>query len=176
MSWIRGRIDRLRYLWRAALEENSDPRKFAFAVAVGTIVSASPVPPVLGLRSAAAVGGAWLSRCSKLTTWLSCHIFAGPLWVFAAMVEVRIGSFMLRRPPPQWGHTAAERLETARHALLAWWIGGLIFAPLCGVVAYFIARPIAARYQERRARRLAAEAASSATTAETTTEERASDG
>ncbi len=177
MSWIRRRIDKIRYLWRAALEENADPRKFAFAVAVGTVVSASPVPPVLGLRSASAVGGAWLTRCSKLTTWLASHTFVGPLWVFAAMVEVRIGSFVLQRPPPTWGHTAAERLDAARHALLAWWIGGVFFSPLCGLIAYWIARPIAGRYLERRARRLAAEAESATASAEpTTVSERVSDG
>jgi uncharacterized protein (DUF2062 family) len=176
LTWVRRRLDRLRYLWRAALEENADPHKFAFAVAVGTVVSASPVPPVLGLRSAAAVGGAWITRCSKLTTWLSCHIFAGPLWVFAAMIEVRVGSFLLRRSPPTWGHSASERLDTARHALLAWWIGGVLFAPVCGFIAYWIARPIARRYLERRARRLAAEAASaSAATPPATVSDRVSE-
>ncbi|MBI2389802.1 MAG: DUF2062 domain-containing protein [Deltaproteobacteria bacterium] len=153
MSWIRRRIDRLRYLWRMALEEATDPAKFALAVAVGTAVSASPVPPVLGLRSFSALGGAWLVRCSKLTAWLSCHLFVGPLWVAAAVIEVRIGSFILRRPSPVWGVTAGDKIDAARHALLAWWVGGLLFAPLCGVVAYWIAKPIHARYLARRARR-----------------------
>lgn len=162
MSWIRNRIDKIRYLWRAALEENADPKKFAFAVAVGVVVSASPVPPVLGLRSASAIFAAWITRTSKLTTWLACHVFAGPLWIAAAVLEVRVGSFLLRRPPPIWGHTAAEKLNAARHALLAWWIGGVLVSPLFGVLAYFIARPIARRYLERRARRLAAEATTSA--------------
>lgn len=152
MSWIRRRIDRLRYLWRMALEENTDPSKFALAVAVGTVVSAAPIPPVLGLRSFSALGGAWLVRCSKLTAWLACHLFVGPLWVAAAVLEVQIGSFLLGRPSPLWGQTAAEKLEAARHALLAWWVGGLLFAPLCGVAAYWIARPIHARYLARRAR------------------------
>jgi len=153
VSWIRKRIDRLRYLWRMALEENNDPKKFAFAVAVGVTVSASPVPPVLGLRSGASIAGAWVTKCNKLTAWLSCHVFAGPLWVIAAMFEVRLGSFLLRRPQPIWGHTAAERLDAARHALLAWWIGGAILSPLCGLLAYWIARPLARRYFERKARR-----------------------
>ena len=164
MSWLRNRLDRLRYLWRSALEENADPAKFAFAVAIGVTVSASPVPPVLGLRSAAAVGGAWLGRTSKLTTWLSCHIFAGPLWIMAAVLEVRIGSFILRRPPPNWGHTATAKLDAARHALLAWWIGGVLVSPICGLLAYFIAKPIARRYLERRARRLAESAKESTAT------------
>lgn len=164
MSWLGRRRDRLVALWRAALEENADPAKFALAVAVGVTVSASPVPPVLGLRSAAAVGGAWLTKTSKLTTWLSCHLFAGPLWIMAAVLEVRIGSFLLRRPPPVWGHSATERLDAARHALLAWWIGGVIFSPLCGLLAYFIAKPLARRYLERRARRLANAAAESTAT------------
>ncbi len=156
MSFFRKRIDKLRYLWRMALEENADPKKFAFAFAVGTVVSASPVPPVLGLRSGAALGSAWLTRCSKITAFLSCHVMAGPLWVLCAMVEVRIGSFLLRRAPPVWGTTAHERLEAARHALLAWWIGGVVFAPFCGVVAYFLALVIARRYRARRDRLAAA--------------------
>ncbi len=154
MSWIRRRIDRVRYLWRMALEENNDPKKFAFAVAVGITVSASPVPPVLGLRSASAVGGAWITKCNKLTAWLSCHLFAGPLWVLAAMLEVRVGAFLLQRPQPVWGSTAAERLDAARHALFAWWVGGVLVSPLFGLLAYLITRPFARAYFERKARRL----------------------
>jgi uncharacterized protein (DUF2062 family) len=165
VSWIRKRIDKIRYLWRAAIEENADPKKFSFAVAVGVVVSAAPVPPVLGLRSASAVAAAWLTKCSKLTTWLACHVFVGPLWVGAAVIEVRIGSFVLRRPPPHWGTTATEKLDAARHALLAWWIGGVPFSLLCGVLAYFITKPIARRYLERRAKRLATTNAESKTAA-----------
>lgn len=153
MSWIRARIDRLRYLWRSALEENADPRRFAFSVAVGLTVSASPVPPVLGFRSMSALFAAWLTRCSKLTAFLACHLCAGPLWVLAAILEVRVGSFLLQRPPPVWGSTAAERLAAARHALAAWWVGGVLVSPLIGAIAYAIALPIAKKYQERKARR-----------------------
>jgi uncharacterized protein (DUF2062 family) len=136
-----------------ALEENNDPKKFAFAVAVGVTVSASPVPPILGLRSASAIGGAWITKSNRLTAWLSSHVFAGPLWVLAAMLQVRVGSFLLRRPQPIWGHTTTERLEAARHALLAWWVGGILISPLFGLLAYAIARPLAAKYFARRARR-----------------------
>jgi uncharacterized protein (DUF2062 family) len=153
VSWFRKRIDRVRYLWRMALEENNDPKKFAFAVAVGVMVSASPVPPILGLRSGASIGGAWITKCNKLTAWLSSHVFAGPLWVLAAMLEVRLGSFILQRPQPLWGHTAGERLAAARGALLAWWIGGIILSPMFAFVAYCITRPIARKYLERKARR-----------------------
>lgn len=150
MSWLRRRIDRVRYLWRRALEENNDPHKFAFAVAIGTTVSASPVPPVLGMRSFSTIGLAWLTRSSKLAAFMASHSFIGPMWVVAAVIEVQIGSFILRRPPPTWGDTAAAKLDAARHALLAWWIGGVLFAPLCGFLAYLIARPIHARYLARR--------------------------
>jgi uncharacterized protein (DUF2062 family) len=173
VSWVRNRIDKIRYLWRMALEENADPHKFAVAVAVGVVVSASPVPPVLGLRSAAALGGAGITKCSKLTAWLASHVFVGPLWVLAVMIEVRLGSFILQRPPPVWGHSAAERLEAARHALAAWWIGGIPFSLLSGVLAYYITRPIARRYMERRARRKAiADAELAATLGESPARER----
>lgn len=152
MSWLRHRIDRVRYLWRRALEENDDPHNFAFAVAIGTTISASPVPPVLGMRSFSTIGLAWLFKKSKLTAWLSSHSFVGPMWIFAAVVEVQLGSFLLRRPAPVWGATTNEKLEAARHAVLAWWIGGVLFAPFCGLCAYLIARPIHARYLARRAK------------------------
>lgn len=153
MSWLRNRIDRLRALWRSALEENEDPRKFAFSVAVGVTVSASPVPPVLGLRSFAALGSAWLSRCSKLTAFLACHVCVGPIWIALAILEVRLGSFILQRPSPTWGSSAAERIDAARHALAAWWIGGVIVSPIVGVVAYLIALVIAKRYRLRKLQR-----------------------
>ncbi|MGZ3421891.1 MAG: DUF2062 domain-containing protein [Polyangiales bacterium] len=153
MSWLRNRIDRIRSLWRAALEENEDPRKFAFSVAVGVTVSASPVPPVLGLRSFAAVGSAWLTRCSKLTSFLACHVCVGPIWIALAILQVRVGSFILQRPSPSWGTTAAERIDAARHALAAWWIGGVLVSPLVGLVAYLIALPIAKRYRARKLQR-----------------------
>lgn len=157
MTWIRRRIDRVRYLWRVALEENADPHKFARAVTVGTVVSALPVPPAFGLRSFAALGGAWLTRCSKLTAWLASHVVVLPVWVPLAIWQVRIGSAVLGRAPPAWGKTASENLEVARHALLAWWIGGVLVAPFFGVLAYGIAFSIARRYQERKARRRAAQ-------------------
>lgn len=159
MSWLRRRVDKVRYLWRRALEENDDPHKFGFAVGIGAAVSASPIPPVLGMRSFSAIGLALLFKKSKLTAWMGSHSFIGPMWVFAAVVEVQIGSFLLRRPAPVWGANAAEKLEAARHALLAWWIGGLVFAPLCGLAAYAIARPIHARYLVRRAHQRAHEEA-----------------
>jgi uncharacterized protein (DUF2062 family) len=153
VSFVRRHIERVRYLWGVALAENSDPRKFAWSVAVGTVVSALPVPPALGLRSFAAVGAAWVARCSKLTAWLACHVFVLPIWIPLSMWEVRIGSALLGRPPPEWGATATERLHAAQQALLAWWIGGVLVAPVCGVLAFFIAWPIARKYQARRARR-----------------------
>lgn len=152
MSWLRHKIDRVRYLWRRALEENADPHSFAFAVAIGTTISASPVPPVLGMRSFSTIGLAWVFRKSKLAAWMASHSFIGPMWVFAAVVEVRVGSFLLGRPPPTWGANANEKIEAARHAVLAWWLGGFVFAPLCGLCAYLIARPIHARYLARRAK------------------------
>ncbi len=150
MSWFRRRVDRIRYLWRRALEENDDPHSFAFAVAIGTTISASPVPPVLGMRSFSTIGLAWLFKKSKLAAWMASHSFIGPMWIFAAVVEVQIGSFLLRRPPPVWGATTPEKLDAAKHAVLAWWIGGVLFAPLCGLGAYLLARPIHARYLVRR--------------------------
>jgi uncharacterized protein (DUF2062 family) len=158
VSWLRRRVDHARYLWRRALEENDDPHKFAFAVAIGTAVSASPVPPVLGMRSFSAIGLAWLFKKSKLTSWLGSHSFIGPMWVFAAVVEVQLGCFVLRCAPPAWGVTATEKIDAAKSALLAWWVGGVLFAPLCGVGAYLIARPIHSRYLERRRRQRAHEA------------------
>jgi uncharacterized protein (DUF2062 family) len=153
LSWVRKRIDRIRALWRSALEENEDPRKFALSVAVGVTVSASPVVPVLGLRSFAALGAAWVTRCSKLTAFLACHVCVGPIWIALAILEVRVGSFLLRRPSPTCGATAAERIDAARHALAAWWIGGVIVSPLIGLVAYAIALPIAKRYRARKLQR-----------------------
>jgi uncharacterized protein (DUF2062 family) len=150
---MRKRIDRIRALWRSALEENEDPRKFAFSVAVGVTVSASPVVPVLGLRSFAALGAAWLTRCSKLTAFLACHVCVGPIWIACAVAQVRLGNFILQRPSPTWGSTAAERIDTARHALAAWWIGGVILSPLIGLVAYVIALVIAKRYRVRKLQR-----------------------
>jgi uncharacterized protein (DUF2062 family) len=143
---------RVRGLWHLALEENRDPRAFARAVAVGTIVSALPVPPAFGLRFFGAIVAAWIARCSKLTAYLASHVFVLPLWVGLAVAEVRLGSLILRRPPPVWGTTASAKLEAAQRALLAWWIGGVLVAPLFGLVAYVIALLIARRYRARRDR------------------------
>ncbi len=155
MTWIRARIDRVRYLWHVALEENADPHRFARAVTVGTVVSALPVPPAFGMRSFTALGGAWLTRCSKLTAWLASHVVVLPVWVPLAIWQVRIGSAILGREPPAWGATAAENLAAARNALLAWWIGGVLMAPIFGVVSYAIALAVGRRYQARKRRRAA---------------------
>ena len=160
MSWLRRRIDRVRYLWRMALEENATPKKFAWAVAVGIFIACSSVPPVFGARTMSAGFLAWVGKLNKLTACISVHLLAPIGWIII-LVEVRIGCRVLGRPVPVLSRSAIEIAKQAMGAMLAWTVGSLFIAPVVATAAGFIAYPISRRYLERRAaKRLAAKKAS----------------
>ena len=150
MSSFVGRwFARTKSLWRRALEENASPAKFAWAVAGGAFISAGPF---YGLRTGGAYVLAWGTKLNRLTTVLSSHILSGPFGVAAVVYEVRLGSMLLRRPAPAWPSSAAAALDLAKHALLAWVLGGLIVAPFFAALAGLIAYPIAKAWRARKER------------------------
>jgi uncharacterized protein (DUF2062 family) len=157
LRWVRRQYDRLKALWRRALEENASPKKFAQAVALGAFINAAPL---YGIRKPVAAFVAWRLELNKLTSMLSTHILLGPLGTLSIILEVKLGCAILRRPMVALPETFSELLGQARAALLPWVIGALIVAPpfalLCGLAAY----PLAKRYHARKARRLALENAS----------------
>ena len=157
MSWIRRHYDRLKALWRRALEENASPKKFAQAVALGAFINAAPL---YGLRKPIAAVVAWRLHLNKLTAMLATHILLGPLGTLSILLEIRVGCALLRRPMLVLPETFAELLVLARAALLPWVIGALIVAPPFALACGFAAYPIAKRYQARKARRLALQNAS----------------
>ena len=154
MSFVRRQWDRLRGLWKRALEENASPTKFAQAIALGAFISAAPL---YGARTPLAALFAWWLKLNKLTAVLASHILSGPLAWLAILYEMRLGCLILARPVPPLGGSFGAILGQARDMLLSWILGALVvavpFAVLCGLVAY----PISKRYQARRALRLAAE-------------------
>lgn len=153
MNWFRRRVQRVRYLVKMALAEDLTPHRFALAVALGAFVSASPVPPVLGLRSFTTLGLAWAARLSKLVAFLASHVVVIPLWGLLVFYEVRIGCRILGRPAPAWGPTLNERVAVVRDALLACTLGGVLIAGAVAATAYAVARPLVATYQARRRQR-----------------------
>ncbi len=159
MSFLRNQVDRLRNLWRRALEENSSPKKFAGAVAVGAFISAAPT---YGARMPLAMLLAWIFRLNRLTAVLACHIVFVPFVIVVYYWEIRLGSLILARaPPPIDLHMSmGEILRVAKHAIGVWLVGAAVIAPAFGVACGLVAYPISKRYQERKAR-LSKEKASS---------------
>lgn len=152
MSWLRRRIDRARYLWRVALEENATPTKFAWAVAVGVLIGASPVPPVFGARTVTAGFLAWIGRLNKLTACISVHLLAPITWA-VILFEITLGCRILGRPTPRWSGDWMSNVRQAMNAMLGWSIGSIFVAPVLATAAGLIAYPISKRYLERRAAR-----------------------
>lgn len=153
MNWAQRRVQRIRYLFKMALAEDTTPHEFALAVALGAFVSASPVPPVLGLRSFTTLGLAWAARLSKLVAFLASHLVVIPLWGLLVFWEIRIGCRILSRPMPPWGPTLDERVSVVRNALLACVLGGVLVAGVVAFAACLVVRPLVAAYQRRRALR-----------------------
>ncbi|MBK7398727.1 MAG: DUF2062 domain-containing protein [Myxococcales bacterium] len=116
MNWAQRRVQRIRYLFKMALAEDTTPHEFALAVALGAFVSASPVPPVLGLRSFTTLGLAWAARLSKLVAFLASHLVIIPLWGLLVFWEIRIGCRILSRPMPPWARPRRARLGRAQRA------------------------------------------------------------
>jgi uncharacterized protein (DUF2062 family) len=152
LSWLRRRIDRARYLWRLALRENATPSKFAWAVALGVFIGASPVPPVFGMRTVSAGFLAWLGRLNKLTACISVHLLAPITWA-VILFEVTLGCRLLGRPAPHWTSSWMGNVRQALGAMLGWSIGSIFVAPVLATAAGLIAYPISKRYLDRRAAR-----------------------
>lgn len=152
MSWLRRRIDRARYLWRLALEENATPKKFAFAVALGVFIGASPVPPAFGMRTVTSGFLAWIFRLNKLTACISVHLLAPITWA-VILFEIGLGCRLLHRPVPTWSAQWMENLKAAMNAMLSWSVGSLFVAPVLAAAAGLVAYPISKKYLERRAAR-----------------------
>lgn len=150
MSWLRRQRERLRVIWRMALEENATPERFALAVALGVFIAGSAIPPVFGLRTLSAGIGAWIGRLNKLTACLSVHLLAPVLWA-VIYLEVWIGSRLLGRPAPSLSYNPIAMAREASHAMLAWIVGSMFVAPALAALAGAIAYPIAKRYHSRRA-------------------------
>lgn len=150
MAWLQRWFLRLRNLWLRALSENATPDRFAYAVALGALISAGPF---WGVRAPLAIAAAWATRLNRLTAVLASHVLFVPLVLPVWALEVRLGATLLGRAPPHWHGDAAARLVQLKAALGSWCLGAAIVAPLfalaCGALAY----PVAKRWQARGGRR-----------------------
>ena len=149
MSRVGASVERVRRLWRRALEENATPKKLALGVAAGVFIGAAPL---IGLRTVSAAAVAWLARLNELTTVLAAHVLFGPLAVATVIVEVRIGAALLGEPMPTWHGDSVEHLRVARHALRSWCAGSALVAPLLAAAAGSIAYFAAVRWHRRKGR------------------------
>jgi uncharacterized protein (DUF2062 family) len=155
LGWLVRWRERTVELWRRALHENASPARFASAFAIGAFVSASPLPPVLFLRTGASIGLAWALRVNRLTAFLGSHTCFGPLWFVAIGVEVRVGCALLGRPLPVLptldGELVASAATLGRQALGPCLVGGAIVAPLAGATMGALVYPVARWWHARRA-------------------------
>jgi|GEM_PF-2714908 len=160
MSWAEGMRFRARTLIERALRESPSPHKRALSVASGVFVSAAPVPPVFGLRSLAVLILATLLRGNRLLALVGSQLFFGPLWLVAVTGEVWLGSLILGRAVPDWGHDAESRLAAAKSAVGAWMTGSAVTATTLALLTYGVVRLIL----RWRAQRLAAASSSGGNT------------
>jgi uncharacterized protein (DUF2062 family) len=138
---------RVRNLWRRALAENASPDRFAFAVALGAVISAGPF---WGVRAPLAIASAWATKLNRLTAVLASHILVVPIVIPVWAFEVRLGASLLGQAAPTWQGDATAKLLQIKGALGAWCLGALIVAPLFGALCGACAYPIAKRWQSRR--------------------------
>ena len=154
-GYLRRQYERLKKAWLRALEENADPYRFAWAVALGAFITAGPF---YGIRLPSAIGVAWVARLNRLTAALSSHLLPAPLCFPLFYYEIKLGAAILGRSVPPWPARSSEVVAAMRDALLSWAVGGLLVAPFAAALAFFLAYPSAVRYRARKARK-AAEAA-----------------
>ncbi len=150
MSWVSGLNIRARTLVERALRESPSPHKRALSMSVGVFVSAAPVPPVFGMRTLAVLVLATLVRGNRLLALIGSQLFFGPLWLVAMTGEVWLGSSILGRPVPDWGHDSESRLRAAKSALGAWMTGSAITALTLALVTYGVVR-LVLRWRAQRA-------------------------
>jgi len=152
VSWVSGLKFRARTLIERALRESPSPHQRALSLSVGVLVSAAPVPPVFGLRTLAVLVLATLVRGNRLLGLVGSQLFFGPLWLAAVTGEVWLGSYLLGRPVPDWGHDSESRLHAARTALGAWMTGSAITAFTLALLTYGVVRLVLRWRAQRLAR------------------------
>jgi uncharacterized protein (DUF2062 family) len=151
-SFFARRRDGLKALAQRAWAESPSPHRRAISVASGVLVSASPVPPVLGLRTFATIALATLLRGNRLLALVGAQLFIGPLWLFAVVAEVRLGAAILGRTAPAWSGDRTKDLQAAWDALSAWLCGAAVIAPGLALGAYLITRGVLAVRRSRASR------------------------
>lgn len=150
MNRLQRWFSRLRNLWRRALAENATPDRFAYAVALGALISAGPF---WGVRAPLAIAGAWATKLNRLTAVLASHILLVPLALPVWAFEVRLGAAILGHAAPTWQGDTAAKLAQIKGAIGAWCLGAAIVAPLFALLCGALAYPIAKRWQTRHAKR-----------------------
>jgi uncharacterized protein (DUF2062 family) len=143
-SFFARRRDALKALAQRAWAESPTPHRRALSVACGVLVSASPVPPVLGMRSLATVALATLLGGNRLLALVGAQLFFGPLWLFAVVAEVRLGASILGRAAPAWSGDRTKDLQAAWDALSSWLCGAAVVAPALALGAYLLTRGVLA--------------------------------
>lgn len=146
MGWQRS----LRYLVHRVGRLPGPPHRIAAGFASGAAVS---MTPFVGLHFVLAFGLAWVVRGSMLAAAIGTAL--GNPWTFPAIwyLSYRIGCDLLGRTP---GHGSPEQLTVdfllanPAQVLLPMTVGGLLMGVFAGAVAYAVAKPLVAMYQQRR--------------------------
>ncbi|MFC7332972.1 DUF2062 domain-containing protein [Rhodocista pekingensis] len=146
MGWRRA----LLYLGHRVGRLPGPPHRIAAGFASGAAVS---MTPFVGLHFLLGFGLAWLLRGSMLAAAIGTAV--GNPWTFPAIwyVSYRIGCDLLGRSP---GHDTAEQLTmdfliaNPVQVLLPMSIGGFLMGVFVWGLAYAVAKPLVAMYQQRR--------------------------
>jgi uncharacterized protein (DUF2062 family) len=151
----------IRYHFFRVLRQNSTPRQLAAGIAVGVFVGLA-VP--YGLQVAAIVLAALVfRRFNRIAALLGCSVTNPLTTPFIYLGYYRLGKWMTgwrvseKVAEVMDDNTLWEMLknhEAYRDTLLAMGLAAVVIAALSGLASYFIALPLIARYQERRAQRL----------------------
>ena len=124
-----GPLDRRR--WKDLLRSSGNPRRTAFAAALGAMVGATPL---LGLHTWVSVSLATLFRLPPLTVILGSNLSNPLTFVPLTLAEIRVGQWLLGMPaevlPAELSAGALGRYVGAA------WMGYLVIGPGMALVTF----------------------------------------
>ncbi len=131
----------VRGVWRAAVGPTRDPRALARGVAAGLLVAPTPV---LGLHTWMALGLAAALRANRPAALLASNLSNPLTFLPLALLDVRLGTWLLGRPMPDLVSGALARAQLGE-ALLTAWLGAIALGVALAAAGYPAALAVARR-------------------------------
>jgi uncharacterized protein (DUF2062 family) len=132
---LRRLYERIRLLWRAALEEHASPSGVGWSVAIGVFVGCSPL---IGFHAGIALVMSTIFRLNRLWSVIGSRI---SMLLFLPWIILSEIQFAHRVRTGEWANLLArDAIDHAREYLLDWCIGfppvGALLGAVLGLTAY----------------------------------------